>query len=48
MHDAEGHATLQRAVNQADLEMSQVIGDGGVGKVSFIGAYRDLEGSIKG
>jgi hypothetical protein len=43
MHDAERYATIQRAVNQADLEISQVIGDGGVGKASFIGAYHDLE-----
>jgi hypothetical protein len=47
MHDAEGHATVQWDVNQANSEMSQEIGDGGVGKVSFIGAYQDWEGSIE-
>jgi hypothetical protein len=35
---------LQRAVDQVDLEMSQVMGVGGVGKVTTIGAYHDLEG----
>jgi len=48
MHDAEGHATVQRAVDQADSGMSQVMGVGGVGKVAAIGAYHDLEGSIEG
>jgi hypothetical protein len=41
-------AALQRVVDQADSEMSQVMGVGGVGKVAAIGAYHDLEGSIEG
>jgi hypothetical protein len=48
MHDAKEHATVQRAVGQADSGMSQVVGVGGVGKVAAIGAYHDLEGSIRG
>jgi hypothetical protein len=48
MHDDEEHATVQRAVDQADSGMSQVMDVGGVGKVAAIGAYHDLEGSIEG
>jgi hypothetical protein len=48
MHDAKGHATAQKAVDQADSGMSQVMGVRGVGKVAAICAYHDLEGSIEG
>jgi hypothetical protein len=42
------HATVQRSVDQADSGMSQLMGIGGMGKVSAIGASHDLEGSIEG
>ena len=48
MHDAEGHVTAQRAVDQADSGMSQVMSVRGVGKVAAIGAYQDMGGSIEG
>ena len=48
MHDAKEHHNVQRAVDQADSGMSQVMGVRGVGKVAAIGAYHDLEGSIEG
>ena len=48
MRDAKEHPNVQRAVDQADSGMSQVMGDRGVGRVAAIGAHHDLEGSIEG
>jgi hypothetical protein len=39
---------LQRAVDQADSGMSQVMDVRGMGNVAAIGAYHGLEGSVEG
>ena len=48
MRDAKEHPNVQRAVDQADSGMSQVMDVRGMGNVATIGAYQDLESSIEG